>query len=188
MAESVTERLGGKENILSWVATIFVAIVMALSIHGFVAEPFVVPTGSMLNTIQLGDRVLGEKLSYHFRTPQPGEILMFNNPDGSDTILVKRVIATAGQTVDLRDGAVVVDGKVLDEPYVEGQPSYPIDHSLKGDGPLTYPYVVPEGHIWVMGDNRGVSLDSRYFGAVPLDSVVAHAVCTFWPLSNMRML
>lgn len=188
MPDSAEEQVSQKEGILSWVITIAIAVGLAVFIHAFVAEPFVVPTGSMLNTIQLDDRVLGEKVSYRFRDPKPGEIVMFDNPDGSNTILVKRVIATAGQTVDLSDGKVLVDGVALDEPYVEGQESYPIDHSLKEGDPLSYPFVVPEGCIWVMGDNRSVSLDSRYFGAVPRSSVVARAVCTFWPLSDLRWL
>ncbi len=171
---------------LEWAVTIFAAIGLAVLIHTFVGEPFIVPTGSMLNTIQLNDRIWGEKISYHMRSPEPGEVVMFDNPDGGGTILVKRVIATQGQTVDLRDGHVVVDGQVLDEPYVENRPSMPLSQTLPGTEPVSYPFTVPEGHVWVMGDNRTNSRDSRYFGAVPTSTIVARAVFTFWPLSDAR--
>lgn len=173
-------------DVIEWVVTIAIAIGIAVLIHAFAGEPFIVPTGSMLDTIQLNDRIWGEKISYRFREPESGEVVMFDNPDGDGTILVKRVIATAGQTVDLKDGHVVVDGEVLDEPYVGDRPSLPLNQRLAGMEPISYPVTVPEGHVWVMGDNRTNSLDSRYFGTVPTSSIVARAVFTFWPLSDLR--
>ena len=177
---------GRTRTVLEWIVTIAIAIGIAGLIHVFVGEPFIVPTGSMLNTIQLDDRIWGEKVSYRFREPQQGEVIMFDNPNGEGTILVKRVIATQGQTVDLVDGRVVVDGEVLDEPYTENRPSLPLDQTLPGKDPVTYPFKVPEGCVWVMGDNRTNSLDSRYFGAVPTKTVVARALFTFWPFSDLR--
>lgn len=175
-------------SLVEWGITIAVAVCIAVFVHFFVGEPFIVPTGSMLQTIQLDDRLWGEKLSYRFRSPEPGEIVMFDNPDGGGTILVKRCIARAGQTVDLVDGRVVVDGTPLDEPYVSGQATNPITRKLPGVEPFDYPLTVPEGKIWVMGDNRGNSLDSRYFGPVDTSTVIARAVFTFWPPSDARWL
>ena len=99
-------------------------------------------------------------------------------------MLIKRVIAVGGQTVDLRDGAVYVDGEKLDEPYTEGKQSKPLSNS----NGITYPYKVPEGEIWVMGDNRTNSLDSRVFGSVPVENVTGHAFWRYWPLSSFGSL
>ena len=168
-------------------ALITVAVVVVMRI--FVADTYQVPTGSMLETIQLGDRLVGEKISYRFRTPKAGEVVTFDDPSDPGVTLIKRVIATEGQTVDLVDGAVVVDGAALDEPYVLGKPSEPIDRfAPELDGAITYPYVVPEGCVWVMGDNRTNSLDSRYFGAVDIDAVSSRAMFIFWPFSDARTL
>ncbi len=173
---------------LDWGITLGVPLILALLIHAFVLEAFIVPTGSMLETIQLDDRVWSEKVSYRFRSPQKGEIVLFQNPTDKDVTLLKRVIATEGQTVDLVDGKVVVDGVELDEPYTNGKPSYPLDRQAEGVGSLSFPLVVPEGHLWLMGDNRTNSLDSRYYGPIPTSSVIARAFCTYWPLDHARIL
>lgn len=165
------------------------ALVLGMVLRHFVAETFAIPTGSMEQTIQPGDRVFGEKLSKHWQTPQYGDIVTFIDPDGSGSTLIKRVIATEGQVVDIQDGGLFVDGVRLEEDYVGGQPSQPIAaHAANLTEDVSYPFVVPEGCIWVMGDNRNNSLDSRYFGAVPVSSVTSKAVCIFWPLSNACML
>lgn len=186
----VDERDGrsGWTRMLDWLLTIAAAVALALFIRAFVGEAYVVPTGSMLNTIQLDDRVWGDKLSYRFREPEQGEIIMFDSPSGDGYTLVKRVIATGGQTVDLQDGLVTVDGEVLDEPYTEGRESLPLAEQLSTISPITYPYTVPEGCVWVMGDNRTNSRDSRYFGPIQLSEVTAKAVLTFWPLANFKLL
>ena len=157
------------------------AIILAILMRIFVIESYQVPSGSMMETIHIGDRLIGEKVSYRFTEPKRGDIVTFMDDGGAQgaDILVKRVIATAGQTVDFtEDGKVVVDGEVLDEPYTLGKPSYPLDSSI------TYPYQVPEGHIWVMGDNRTNSGDSRVFGAVSLDVVTSHVIFIYWPPSD----
>ncbi|WP_028264293.1 signal peptidase I [Atopobium fossor] len=163
------------------------ALVLSLCIRSFVADVFVVPTGSMLQTIQLGDRLVGEKISYRFTDPKAGDIVTFTSPEDDKTILVKRIIATSGQTVDLQDGKVVVDGKALDEPYTAGKLSYPLDQNIL-DGGLSYPYTVPQGYVWVMGDNRTNSLDSRYFGAVPVDNITSHCLFIYWPFEDASSL
>lgn len=184
-----TEEVQEKRSWLrEWGPTIALPIFIALFVHAFVMEAFIVPTGSMLNTIQLNDRVWSEKVSYHFRSPQKGDVILFKSPAEEGVTLLKRVIATEGQTVDLVDGKVVVDGEVLDEPYVEDRPSYPLTRFAPGVEPLSYPLVVPEGHLWLMGDNRTNSLDSRYYGPIPTSSVVARAFCTYWPPEHIRTL
>lgn len=134
----------------------------------------------------IGDLVFAEKVSYNFDDPGQGQVITFTEPgsnDGDQRILIKRVIATAGQTVDLRDGYVYIDDVKQDEPYTEGKPSYPLAGSN-----ITYPYTVPEGEVWVMGDNRTNSQDSRYFGSIPIEDVIGHALFVYWPLSNLGWL
>ena len=108
---------------LEWVLVILIALAATFLIRTFVVEPFVVPTGSMEDTIEIGDQILAQKVSLELGQPvKQGDIVVFHNPDGTSEhdVLVKRVIATAGQTVDLQDGKVVVDGQALDEDYTAG--------------------------------------------------------------------
>ncbi|WP_307738545.1 signal peptidase I [uncultured Parolsenella sp.] len=172
-------------DVLEVAILVIVALVAALLIRTFVAEPFVIPSASMSDTLNVGDRLVGEKLTYRASSPKVGDIVTFVDPDNSEQILIKRVIATEGQVVDLENGKVVVDGTVLDEPYTDGKPSEPLPaHSPELPSGISYPYTVPAGHIWVMGDNRTNSQDSRYFGAVPVSSVTSRAVFVFWPLDH----
>ena len=174
---------------LDWVITIALGIGVALLCRNFVAEPYLVPSGSMLETIHAGDRVLGEKVSFRFDAPKRGQVITFQDPDAADTTLIKRVIATEGQVVDLVDGKVVVDGQTLDEPYTLGKVSEPIyRHSKSLSEPISYPFTVPAGCVWVMGDNRTNSLDSRYYGPVPVSSISSRAVAIFWPPSDFATL
>lgn len=155
---------------------VLLAFALAQGIKTFLVQPFVIPTGSMIPTIEIGNRVLAEKLTFRFsRPPRYNDIVVFGDPKGQHPALIKRTIAVGGQTVDLQDGFVYVDGVKLDEPYTHGQRSDPLDSSI------TYPFRVPEGHIWVMGDNRTNSGDSRYFGPIALSAVQGHAVWTYWP-------
>lgn len=183
-----TEQPSRGHALLSWVLTIAIAVAIALFVRVFVAEVYVVPSGSMLETIQEGDRLVGEKVSFRFRSPEAGEVVTFIDPADRDTTLIKRVIAVGGQTVDLQDGVVYVDGQALDEPYTLGKRSDPITVEASPFGTISYPFTVPEGYVWVMGDNRTNSLDSRYFGAVPVSDVTSRAAFIFWPLSDASSL
>ena len=176
-------------EVLSWLVTVGGTVLVMWLLFTFVLGVFYVPSGSMLDTIHLGDRVVGERVSYRLGTPRQGDVVTFLDPAGSGETLIKRVIATPGQTVDFRGGTVYVDGQELDEGYTEGRASLPLDeHAANLSAPLSYPYVVPEGCIWVMGDNRTNSLDSRYFGAIPISSVTSHAVLIYWPFDDVRTL
>lgn len=165
---------------------IMVAFVVACSwaLRTFVFQPYEIPSGSMETTIMPGDMVFAEKVSYYLRDPEPGDIVTFNDPQIPGRILIKRCIATAGQTIDINDadGLVYVDGVPLDEPYVNGEPSYTLS------GGVSFPYTVPEGCIWVMGDNRTNSQDSRYFGAIPVSSVTGKAALVYWPIDSFGLL
>ena len=173
--------------VLEYVWTILGALALAFVLKTFVFNVFTVPTGSMLNTIQEGDLLVGEKVTLLWDQPKRGDVVTFRSPADEETLLVKRVIATAGQTVDLRDGAVYVDGEKLDEPYTEGKPSTSLA-SQPGAKITDYPYTVPDGCIFVMGDNRTNSLDSRFFGPVPLKNVTTKTLFIFWPINHARGL
>ena len=178
-----------RTSVVEWLGWLAAAVVIAVIVRIFVAEVYIVPTGSMLETIQLGDRLLGEKISYRFSDPEVGDIVTFEDPNTPGSTLIKRVIAVGGQTVDLIDGIVYVDGVPLDEPYTLGKPSDPLDQYASFlDGPITYPYVIPEGYVWVMGDNRTNSLDSRYFGPVSVSSITSRGVFIFWPPEDASTL
>lgn len=160
--------------LIETVLLVALAFALAQGIKTFIVQPFVIPTGSMIPTIAIGDRVLAEKLSYRFaREPEAGDIVVFDDPNGQHPQLIKRVIATAGQTVDIRQGAVYVDGQKLDEPYTYGAQT---DLQV-----VSMPLKVPQGSVWLMGDNRPNSSDSRSFGPQSIDKVRGRAFWTYWP-------
>lgn len=162
--------------LLELIVMVALAFALATVVRTFVVQPYVIPSGSMVPTIEISERVLANKFVYRFREPARGEIVVFDDPTGTVPTLIKRVIATAGETVDLKDGKVYVDGVALDEPYTYGKPSEP--------AAVPMPFTVPAGSIWVMGDNRTNSADSRVFGAVPLSSIDGQAVLRIWPLNR----
>lgn len=176
-------------SLAEWVAIIAISVLAMLCVRTFILEPYVVPTGSMESTIEIGDQVFAQKVTTNLNmAPTAGDIIVFRNPDGSSDhdVLVKRVIATAGQTVDFEDGKVVVDGQPLEESYTLGE-SWPLASVAPGTV-VGYPYEVPEGCLWVMGDNRENSADSRYFGAISEDDVIGVVVLRYWPLNRFGSL
>ena len=173
-------------SFLSFVGMVVLVIAMAWAMRTFIFGAYEIPSGSMETTIMTDDRVFAEKISYYFGDPEQGDIVTFEDPEVAGRTLIKRIIAVGGQTVDLIDGAVYVDGVKLDEPYTNGLPSNPLLPAFGVD--IEYPYTVPDGYIWVMGDNRTKSSDSRYFGAVPVSSVTGKAVFTYWPIANLGLL
>lgn len=183
------ERRGFLSGLIEWIVIFIIACAVMLFLRAFVVENYYVPTGSMEPTIMVGDQVLGQKVTLGLgQGVEPGQIVVFANPtvDAEHDILVKRVIAVGGQTVDLRDGKVYVDGVELDEPYAAGL-TYELPQQAPGVS-VRFPYTVPEGYVWVMGDNRGNSADSRYFGAVPERNIIAIAFVRYWPLDRIGFL
>ncbi|WP_345044805.1 signal peptidase I [Streptomyces sannanensis] len=194
---------------------IVIALVLALLIKTFLVQAFSIPSDSMQNTLQRGDRVLVDKLTPWFGSePERGEVVVFHDPGGwlegqptpepnpvqkflsfiglmpssEEKDLIKRVIAVGGDTVECKKGGQVhVNGKALVEPYI-----FP-GNTPCDDAPFG-PIQVPEGRIWVMGDHRQNSLDSRYHqelpghGTVPVDKVVGRAVVVAWPISRWSTL
>ncbi len=140
------------KEILSWVLVLVVAYALALLINRFVIFKVEVPTGSMEDTIQVGDRVLTYRLSYIFKDPERGDIAVFPYPDGEEEDYIKRIIGLPGDTVEGKNGYVYINGEPLEETYVKEI----LDQDFG-------PYTVPEDHYFMMGDNRNESLDSRYW-------------------------
>ena len=172
---------------LTIIIMVAVVALITVGLRMFIFVPYEIPSGSMEDTIMPGDMVFSEKVSYYVRQPERGDIVTFADPEVAGRTLIKRVIATEGQTVDLIDGNVVVDGIVLQEDYTGGKESNPLPRTAPNKE-ISYPYVVPAGHIWVMGDNRVQSQDSRYFGAVPVSSVTGRAALVYWPIADMQLL
>lgn len=183
-AETLLSRIG--RAFLSVVIMVAAVFVMSWALRTFLVQPYEIPSGSMEETIMTGDMVFSEKVSYYFGDPQQGDIVTFADPEIPSRVLIKRVMATGGQTVDLVDGHVVVDGVALDEPYTQGLPSYPLSPAYGTE--ISYPYTLGEGELWVMGDNRTNSQDSRYFGAIDASTVTGKAVLIYWPLSHFGLL
>lgn len=182
---AVTPAAPAEQSVGRWLLEtaflVLAAFVLAQGIKAFVVQPFVVPTGSMRPTIMENDRVLAEKITYRFvRKPQAGDVVVFDDPLGQHPQLIKRVIAVAGQTVDVKDGKVVVDGVPLNEPYTHGKTTTP--------GTVALPITIPEGSVWLMGDNRPNSGDSRFFGPRPVTTVRGKAFWTYWPPSRFGAL
>ena len=182
---SQEERRGS--SFLDVLVTVVIAVFVAVILRVFVIGVYVVPTGSMLDTIREGDMLVGEKVSLKASSPTYGDVVTFDSPLEPGTTLIKRVIACGGQTIDLIDGRVYVDGVALDEPYTEGKPTSSLS-DIQGSAGIAYPYTVPEGYVFAMGDNRTNSLDSRYFGPVSLDAVSSKGLFIYWPLTDLKLL
>jgi len=167
--------------------TLLVTLVFFLAVQLFVAQPFHVEQPSMENTLMPDQYVLVDKITPRFTDYQRGDIVVFNPPSSwasgpAGTPYIKRVIAVASDTVDIHDGHVFVDGKELSEPYVyEGQATEPLD-AAKHIWKLT------AGQLFVMGDHRGDSQDSRVFGPIDKASVIGRALIRYWPLANFGPL
>lgn len=172
--------MGTMQRVLwEYVQSILLAFVLALFIITFVVQSFIVTGPSMEPTLHSGERLLINKFIYRFTEPKPGDIVVFHPLARPRDDYIKRVIAVAGQTVEIRDGKVWVDGQPLDEPYLS-EPTY-------GQfGPVR----IPQGRLFVLGDNRNNSQDSRYpeVGLVPLKSVIGKAAVRYWPLDRLGLI
>lgn len=170
------------------VETVGLALVLAFAARAAIAESRYVPTASMTPTIRENDRVLVEKVSYRLGGPQRGDVVVFDPPDprltGGDA-LIKRVVGLPGERISLVAGRVRVNGRLLDEPYAQSLATYPEpDWALLGmpGG------VVPEGHVFVLGDNRNNSADSHVWGPLPVEKIIGQAVVRYWPFDRAGRL
>ncbi len=159
-------------------------MLVAFVVRTFVLAHFVVDGESMDYTLHDGDRVFVNKLSYRLHDPNRGDVVVLHQITGaSERDLIKRVIALEGETIEMRNCEVHIDGVVLDEPYLD--PEVVTPSNCGGDIPLQ---TVPEDHVFVMGDNRGGSQDSRVIGPIDQDDLIGRAFVVFWPTSHWRWL
>jgi signal peptidase I len=178
---------GSGRWVLEWAVVLAAALLLAVGVRTYVAQMFFIPSGSMQPTLQIGERIVVDKLSYHLHGVHRGDIVVFRRPpleqaDYSD--LVKRVIGLPGETISSVHGRVFINGKPLDEPWLP-QPLPVTSPSPLPDGfSLNHPYTIPAGEYFVMGDNRTDSEDSRYFGPIAGNLIVGKMAFEVWPLSD----
>ncbi len=171
---------GGSGRVGEWVRTIGLGLLLALVIRAAVVEAFVIPSGSMEPTLEIGDRLLASKFWFWLAEPHQQEIVIFTPPLGAglpSQTLIKRVIAVEGDVVEVKDGQVLVNGRRLSEPYLKERPDY-----------LLPPTRVPTGMLFVLGDNRNASYDSHVWGFVPRQALRAKAFFRYWPLARIGLL
>lgn len=159
--------------------TVATAAILAFGIRTFVAEARYIPSSSMEPTLEINDRLIIEKLSYHFRAPERGDVVVFNPTEtlkeqNFHEAFIKRVIGLPGDTIEVKNGRVYVNNEPLLEKYIAEKPLY--DY-----GPVT----VPKGQYLVLGDNRNNSYDSHYWGFVPQENLIGRAVVRFWPVNRL---
>lgn len=162
--------------------TIISAAVLAFGIRACVAEARYIPSESMLPTLEIDDRLIIEKISYRFRKPERGDVVVFSPTDtlkeqNFNEAFIKRVIGIPGDVVEVKQDEVYVNGEKLTEKYILEPPTY-------NYGPVE----VPEGQYLVLGDNRNNSLDSHHWGFVPIENLIGRAAIRFWPPNRLGSL
>jgi signal peptidase I len=185
----------GYRALIEWAVILLAVAICTVVLRAYVVQSFYIPSGSMLPTLQISDRIIVSKLSYDLHDPHRGDIVVFARPPLEDQAyadLVKRVIGLPGETISSRNGDIYINGKRLSEPWLPpGPDSY--SGALPGGDPhpqfdLPGPVKIPAGDYYVMGDNRMFSEDSRFFGPIPKSLIVGRAVAVVWPLSHLKGL
>ena len=181
-----------EENVVvEIVKTLVTAAILAFGIRTFVAEARYIPSESMQPTLEINDRLIIEKISYRFRTPQRGDVVVFRPTEelrkqGYKEAFIKRVIGLPGDTVEVKNDKVFVNGKELPEKYIFVPENIP---GIKPRPQRPYgPTKVPDDQYLVLGDNRNNSLDSRSWGFVPRENLIGRATVRFWPLQRLGSL
>ncbi len=179
------------------IETFAVAIGLALLVRATVAEARYIPSDSMLPTLEKGDRLIVEKITYHFGQPTRGDIVVFYPPEGSGfgqgNAFIKRVVGLPGEHLRVADGKVFINDKPLTEAYEMEPPDYRLPDP-EADRMTPYwqsiptesdAFEVPTGHIFVMGDNRNNSMDSHVWGFLPVKNIIGKATVRFWPPNRL---
>src|SRR6266567_1112932 len=183
-------------TVLDWLLTLAAAVAVVLVFEAEVAKPYRVPSSSMEPTLhcarpadgceaRFSDRVLANRLIYHFRSPRRGEIIVFEVPEvakarcGAGGVFVKRIIGLPGELLEERHGYVYIDGKKLNEPYIlPGRRDFQNYHATR----------IARGHYFMMGDNRASSCDSRVWGTVPRANIIGKVFAIYWPPNRIRFM
>jgi signal peptidase I len=184
-----------KSQVREYAEALLVALLLALGIRTFIVQAFKIPSGSMLPTLEIGDHILVNKFVFGprleipltqislgrlpgFREPKAGDVVVFIWPKDRSKDFIKRVVATAGQTVEVRNRQIYVDGKPWEDPHAHWADRKATQAPMQGDN--FGPFTVPEGQVFVMGDNRDQSYDSRFWGPVPIEDIKGLALVIYW--------
>lgn len=197
-APNVTDGRGGSSNDASTeggffsffqkedVQTVVIAVALSYAIRIFIAEPRFIPSLSMYPTFDIGDRLVAEKITYRFQRPPAAEdVIIFHPPKQTgraggifdDNVFIKRVVATEGDQVQVKNGRLIVNNVARNEPYINERPNYTLNK-----------FTVPAGHVFVMGDNRNNSYDSHIWGPLPTENIIGRACWKYWPLTKFGAL
>ncbi len=186
-----------KSEIREWAESIVIALILALLIRTFVIQAFKIPSGSMIPTFEIGDRIFVSKFIYGakipftdirlpaLRQPQRGDIIVFLSPEAPKKDFVKRLVALEGETVEIKSGNILINGKIIDGPdSVKSNYYY-----NRGDfGKELEAVKVPSGYYFTLGDNSANSRDSRYWGFVPKKNLIGKAILLYWPIQRIRLI
>jgi signal peptidase I len=198
------DRRGGTRSLIELVVIVAAALAFALLIQAVLVKPYRIPSESMEPTLDVGERVLVSRINYHLSDPDRGDIVVFHPPAGADgnrcgidhppdeacprptsdrsnLNFIKRIVAVGGDSLSIRDGHAIVNGKVQKDSFTM---------PCQGAGQCSYPRTIkiPPGHFFMMGDNRGASDDSRFWGPVPKKWIIGQAFFTYWPPKRIRIL
>ena len=184
----------GKHWLRESAVVVVVAIAVAVLLRTFVVQTFFIPSGSMMPTLDIGDRIVVDKLAYDLHGVGRGDIVVFSRPPAENCAgppvsdLVKRVIGLPGETISLSgNGYVLIDGKRLDETWLpKSQQGTTYPGPSGSPYSLSHPYKIPANHYFMMGDNRGDSCDSRYWGPIPKSLIVGKVDLRIWPLTRFH--
>ena len=169
---------GWLRTVVEIVVIVAAAFAIALLVQAFLVKPFTIHQVSMRPTLEDGDRILLNRLTYHFRGPARGDIIVLHSPISMNEDLVKRIVGVAGDRLSVAGGKLYVNGVAQDEPYL-------LEQNFDGEMPET---TVPSGEVFVMGDNRNNSGDSRLFGPISTDSIIGSAFVVYWPIGHWKTL
>ena len=178
-AEPVNDAPFSWRAILEIVQALALAVIISVVLNLFVVQVTEVRQRSMETTLLQNDRVLVSKVDYRFTSPQPGDIVVFNPTIDTQIPYVKRIVAVAGETVELRDGNLYVNGRLRFFPQAHGA-------TLPQMPDVKYPFKVPDGSFFALGDNRLSSQDSRTFGAQPYNRIIGKVILRFWPVDRLN--
>ena len=186
-----------KSEIREWAESIIIALILALLIRTFVIQAFKIPSGSMIPTFEIGDRIFVSKFIYGaripftdirlpaLRQPQRGDIIVFASPETPKKDFVKRLVALEGETVEIKGGNILINGKEIDDPDSVKSTYY----YNRGDFGKEFEAVtVPRGFYFTLGDNSANSRDSRYWGFVSKKNLIGKAVLLYWPIRRIRLI
>ncbi len=193
-------KLDKKHVVRDWVEPAYEAIIIATILRIFVIQSFAIPSGSMEDSLKIGDHPMAikfayglynplqDKLIFDFIKPKRGDVIIFRDPTGkTNEMWIKRCMAIPGDTIEMKDKVFYLNGKKLDEPYIVHKDPhiYPFPQTTRDNFPQI---VVPKGYIFAMGDNRDNSYDSRFWGFLPYKKLRGKAFCVYWPPNRIKII